>query len=120
MSGVARTLDKYEKYGSVGDIKGAPGTVMSNKERYAKSRGVEEDRVRDEGYLALHQEKLESETKKAEEQATAQAQAAKAASEAAILEKSQESQKAALKRKGRRASILTSSQGTDPLGIPGV
>ena len=47
-----------------------------------------------------------------------------AAAEAAALEKSHESQRKALKRKGRRASILTSSQGvtdqlSDQLGVPG-
>jgi hypothetical protein len=48
-----------------------------------------------------------------------------AAAAAAVAEeepflKAQESQRNALKRKGRRASILTSSQGAgDPLGIPG-
>lgn len=47
------------------------------------------------------------------------AAAQQAAEEAAILEKAQESQRRGLKRKGRRASILTSSQGLpDPLGLP--
>ena len=53
-----------------------------------------------------------------------QAADAAAADAAAALEKSHESQRKALKRKGRRASILTSSQGvtdqlSDQLGVPG-
>jgi hypothetical protein len=52
-----------------------------------------------------------------------QQQAAAAAAAAAAEEpftKAQEAQRQALKRKGRRASILTSPQGVgDPLGIPG-
>ena len=51
-------------------------------------------------------------------------QKAEAAAAAAAAEKpfdeAKESQRKALLRKGRRASILTSSQGaSDPLGIPG-
>ena len=52
----------------------------------------------------------------------AQQKAAAAAAAAAEepFTKSKESQLQALKRKGRRSSILTSSQGAaDPLGIPG-
>lgn len=54
----------------------------------------------------------------AEQQQVAAAAAAAAAEEP--FTKAQEAQRQALKRKGRRASILTSSQGaSDPLGIPG-
>ena len=56
--------------------------------------------------------------------AAAAAQAAAAAAAAAAAEEpfrvARESQRTALLRKGRRASILTSPQGaSDPLGIPG-
>lgn len=56
--------------------------------------------------------------------AAAQQQQADAAAAAAAAEEpfnvAKESQRKALLRKGRRASILTSSQGaSDPLGIPG-
>ena len=58
----------------------------------------------------------------ATEEATNQKAAAAAAAAAAEepFTKAKESQVQALKRKGRRASILTSTQGVDtPLGLPG-
>jgi hypothetical protein len=56
----------------------------------------------------------------AEQQQQAAAAAAAAAEEEEPFTKAKESQLLALKRKGRRASILTSSQGaSDPLGISG-
>lgn len=62
--------------------------------------------------------------KKSEAAAVAAQQAADAAAAAAAAEEpfsvAKESQRKGLLRKGRRASILTSSQGaSDPLGIPG-
>lgn len=53
--------------------------------------------------------------------ANAAAEAAALANEQAALVKGQESQREALKRKGRRASILTSPTGIQdqPLGVPG-
>jgi ribosomal protein L12E/L44/L45/RPP1/RPP2 len=58
--------------------------------------------------------------KKLRRDAPAAAAAAAAAAAEAPFTKSKEAQLEALKRRGRRASILTSSQGAyEPLGIPG-
>lgn len=63
-------------------------------------------------------EKLKDAGEIADRQKAESAAAAAAAEEP--FTKAKESQVQALKRKGRRASILTSSQGaSDPLGIPG-
>lgn len=84
------------------DVTGARGS--------AKMLGRSVDQVKDKNMLAATEE--------------ADRQKAEAAAAAAAAEKpfdeAKESQRKALLRKGRRASILTSSQGaSDPLGIPG-
>lgn len=84
------------------DILGARGS--------AKDPGRSVDKAKDK--------KMGLAADQASEQQAAAAAAAAAAEEP--YKKAQESQKEALKRKGRRASILTSSRGVDgPLGIPG-
>ena len=84
------------------DVLGARGS--------AKMMGRSVDQAKDKNMLAATEE--------------ADRQKAEAAAAAAAAEKpfdeAKESQRKALLRKGRRASILTSSQGaSDPLGIPG-
>lgn len=129
MSGVAKTIDKAEQdsYEDTKKRKGLnPLTDQFASSGYLKKKyGEKHDIETSEGGYSAAKKKHESEEaakKAADDQAaaTAQAQAAQAAAAEAALQKSQESQKAALKRKGRRASILTSSQGAgDPLGVPG-
>ena len=123
MSGVAKTLDKGEDKGRKNLW--VPGTEIlaapaETKRQYADKRGFETD---GEGYAGAKEKHEIKEAEKAAAAATAKAEAdAKAKSDselAAATEKSHAAQRQALKRKGRRASILTSSQGTDQLGLPG-
>ena len=75
----------------------------------AKMPGRSVDQAKDKTMLAA--------TEIGEQQKVEAAAAAAAAEEPFNIAK--ESQRKGLLRKGRRASILTSSQGADPLGIPG-
>lgn len=67
-----------------------------------------------------HVQKKQAEAERSQAEEAAAAKAKSEADAAAVLEKSQESQRSAIKRKGRRASILTSGLGVrDQLGVPG-
>lgn len=80
------------------------------------ARGKDYLDQREEGKIKAANERAAADQIKAD----AAAQAAALANEQAALEKGQESQVQALKRKGRRASILSSPAGIpDKLGIPG-
>lgn len=84
------------------DVLGARGSL--------KDPGRSVDQAKDKTMLIA--------TEEVANQKAASAAAAAAAEEP--FTKAKESQVQALKRKGRRASILTSSQGVDaPLGLPG-
>ena len=83
------------------DVVGARGS--------AKMIGRSVDQAKDKTTLMATEEDTQ--------QKAAAAAAAAAAEEPFNIAK--ESQRKGLLRKGRRASILTSSQGADPLGIPG-
>lgn len=117
MSGAVKTVDKYaDKYAPDSHAipftktKPLPGTDEWNKEQYAKHRGWDPDDVKDEGLLGA-KEKYETEKQDAIIASDKEsARLAGEAADAAALDKKQQSQKDALKRRGRRASILT---GTD-------
>lgn len=112
MGGVAKTLDKVEEKVSPIDPIG-PGAM---KKKYGDKRGVDTS----EGYAAGKENKMETQAEAAAAKATADAKAAADAAAEAAVQKGQEAEREALKKKGRRASIMTSSQGvTNPLGVPG-
>lgn len=118
MTGVARTLDKAEESARRNPL-ADPGMRIAGSLKHAY--GDHRDIKTGEGFYAGQEAKAADEANKKIADDKAQAAAAQAATEAAALAKNQESQVEALKRKGRRASILTSAQGvTDPLGVPGI
>jgi hypothetical protein len=112
MTGAAKALDKIEEKVSPIDPLG-PGAM---KKKYGDKRGVDTS----EGYAAGKEKKMEQEAEATAAKDAADAKAAADAAAEAAVQKGQQSQADALKRKGRRAAILTSGQGVaDPLGVPG-
>ena len=114
------TIGKYSKAGKIGaalalgPVLGPINPVSMDKDVIgargsAKMLGRSVDQAKDKTSLIA----TETETSQKAEAAAAAA----AAEEPFNIAK--ESQRKGLLRKGRRASILTSSQGADPLGIPG-
>lgn len=122
MSGMAKTLDKYEEK-SIENPLADPGVRLmgKTKQEYGERQDVNTSEKGNEGFYAGKKKKKSDEALAKEQRDAAEAKAARTAAEAASLEKGQESQRQGLKRKGRRASILTSPQGVvdDQLGIPG-
>lgn len=117
-SGLAKTLDKAEEKARKSPL-ASPEFRLAGaiKHEYGQRQDIN---TNDVGYATAKQKHEEQQQAKQIEDDKAAAQAAQAADAAAALEKSQASQRNALKRKGRRAAILTSSQGVvDPLGVPG-
>lgn len=109
MTGVAKTLDKVEA-----KLPGDPHAQV--KKKYGDKRDVDTD----EGYAKGKEKKAIEQADIAAAKATADAKAAADAAAEAAVQKGQEAERDELKKKGRRASIMTSSQGvTNPLGVPG-
>ena len=108
------TVGKYAKVAKIGAALSGFGPAMLDPDVVgargsAKMLGRSVDQAKDKTNLIA----TETETSQKAEAAAAAA----AAEEPFNIAK--ESQRKGLLRKGRRASILTSSQGADPLGIPG-
>ena len=109
------TAKKYGTVGKIGAALSGFAPAMLDKDVVgargsAKMLGRSVDQAKDKTTLVA--------TEEADRQKAEAAAAAAAAEEPFNISK--ESQRKALLRKGRRASILTSSQGADaPLGLPG-
>lgn len=118
MTGAAKTLDKIEEKARKNPL-ADPGARIAGtvKQKYGESHDIDTSGVGYAGAKQAHEADIQ--TKQIESDQAA-AKAAQDATAAAALEKSQQSQVDALKRKGRRASIMTSTQGVgSPLGVPG-
>lgn len=117
MGGATKALDKIEEK-AIKNPLADPGVRMAGKmkQEYGEKRDVDTS----EGYAAGKEKKAIEKADEAAAKEAADAKAAAASAAEAAVQKGQEAQREALKRKGRRAAILTSGQGVaDQLGVPG-
>lgn len=117
MGGAAKQLDKLEEKARTSEL-AAPEfrAAGAMKRDYGQKRNVDTS----EGYLAGKEEKAKEEAEATAAKDAANAKAAADAAAEAAVQKGQQAQVETLKRKGRRAAILTSASGvSDQLGNPG-
>jgi hypothetical protein len=139
MTGAAKAIDRQEeKFRSrnrsiaekthissagramAGDPLAAVGEAGELKRKYGQHNDIDTSQGYSAGKQAHEVAVAQKQAEEDQARADAEAKAESDAAAAAALEKSHASQRDALKRKGRRASILTSPQGlADPLGLPG-